>query len=62
MLQSEAQQKVKMSLSAQRASKTVCGKMATGVEKQQKRKMPPQGRKNLTRAGVHSLRITSVCP
>lgn len=33
MLQSEAQQKVKMSLPAEGAAKAVCRKMATGVEK-----------------------------
>lgn len=61
MLQSEAQRKAERSLSAQRAANVVCRKMATGVQKQQRRQMPPPGR-GPTRAGVHSLCITVVCP
>jgi len=62
MLQSEAPAKVKMSLSAQGAAKALARKMATGVERQQKRQMPPQGRRRPTRAGAHSLYITLACP
>lgn len=43
-------------------AKAVCRKMATGVEKQQKRQMPAQGRRSLTKAGVHSMDITLVSP
>lgn len=58
MLQSEAQKIRKRSLSAQRAANAVFRKRATGMEKQQ---MPPPGR-SPTRAAVHSLCISVVCP
>lgn len=61
MLQNEAQRKAERSLSAPRAANAVCRKVATGVQKQQKRQMPPPGR-GATRAGVHRLYITVVCP
>lgn len=60
MLQSEAQRKVKMSLSAQGAAEAVCRKMATGAEKSGRDKChPKEGEAPPEQEGTL---VTLVCP